>query len=73
MLPDHRAFLDALLPALWKDLPAARQWPIDHLCYRVADEAGYQYWRQLLLAAGTLLAETPSAADPSPPSACTHR
>lgn len=64
MLPDHRAFLDALLPALWKDLPAARPWPIDHLCYRVADEAGYQHWRHRLLTAGTLLAETPIGGRP---------
>jgi predicted metalloenzyme YecM len=58
MLPDHRPFLDALLPAWWMDVPAAQRWPIDHICLRVADEAGYLTWRTKLRSLGELLAET---------------
>lgn len=58
MLPDHRSFLDVLLPALWKDLPAAQDWPIDHLCCRVADHSAYLHWRNMLHAHGALLAES---------------
>jgi len=64
MLPDHQPFLDALLPLLWKDLPAACNWPIDHLCYRVADEAGYRHWRAELQGLGALLAESPIGGRP---------
>ncbi len=40
------------------DVPAAQQWPIDHICLRVADEAGYLLWRSRLRWLGELLAET---------------